>query len=86
MVRLGSGYGYAGRRVDWVKPIHEVEADFRGRGAFLLVDFSGRKLMFYHYSKDVVTVKQMMDSLKGRSKEMVDFLIARATGAKGETI
>jgi hypothetical protein len=70
--------------VEWVKPIGEVEREFRRRGAFMLVDARCRKLWFFHYSKSAVTVNQMMDSLKGRSDEMVNFLIARAS-AKGET-
>lgn len=64
--------------MEWVKPIDEVEADFRRRGAFLLVDASKRKLWFFHYSKNTTIVRQMMDSLKGRSDEMVNFLIARS--------
>lgn len=70
--------------MEWVKPIDEVEADFRRRGVFLLVDFHGKKLQFFGYKKDHVEIKQMIDSLRGRSHEMVNFLIARAKG-KGET-
>ena len=78
MVQLGAGDGDTWRRVEWLKPIDELEADFRKRGAFLLVDVKSRKLWFFHYSKDTTSIRQMMDALKGRQGEMVDFLIARA--------
>lgn len=55
-----------------------MEYEFRRQGIFLLVDVSSRKLWFYGYKKDHSVIKQMMESLKGRSDEMVDFLIARA--------
>lgn len=67
-----------------MKPIGEIEAGFRKRGAFVLVDVKSRKLWFFHYSKDSNYIKQMMDVLKGRQTEMVDFLIARAC-IRGET-
>lgn len=70
--------------MEWVKPIDQVEADFRYNGIFLLVDVGGRKLWFYGYKKDQVAISQAMDTLKGRSDEMVKFLIARAR-ARGET-
>jgi hypothetical protein len=70
--------------MEWVKPIDEVESDFRRQGVFLLVDVDGRKLRFYGYKKDCVAINRMMDSMKGRAPEMVKFLIARAS-AKGET-
>jgi hypothetical protein len=71
--------------MEWVKPIDEVEAEFRRHGVFLLVDVSGRKLWFYGYKKDHTAIKRMIDSLRGRSKEMVKFLIARARVQRGET-
>jgi hypothetical protein len=64
--------------MEWVKPIDEVEADFRRRGVFLLVDVCGKKLRFFGYKKDTVEINQMIDSLRGRSHEMVNFLIKRA--------
>ena len=79
MVQLGARDGDARRRMEWVKPISEVEADFRRRGAFLLVDVKSRKLWFYHYSNDSAYINQMIDSLKGRSQEMCNFLIERAS-------
>ncbi len=79
MVQLGARDGDTGRRVERVKPIDELEADFRKRGAFLLVDVKSRKLWFYHYSNDLASVNQMIDSLKGRSQEMGNFLIERAS-------
>ena len=68
--------------MEWVKPIDEVEADFRRAGAFLLVDPTSRKLRFYGYNQ--VALRRMIDGLRGRSHEMANFLIARAS-AKGET-
>jgi len=70
--------------VEWVKPIDQMEAEFRARGVFLLVDVRTRKLWFYGYKRDQATLNQMMASLKGRSQEMGEFLIARDT-CKGET-
>lgn len=60
-------------------PIAEVEAGFRKLGAFLLVDMSGKKLWFFHHSKDEARIRRMMDSLRGRSDEMVKFLLERAS-------
>ena len=85
MVQLGAGDGDAGRRMERVKPIAEVEADFRSRGVFLLVDPFTRKLRFYGYKKDCAEINRMMDSMKGRSKEMGRFLTARAQRVEGET-
>jgi hypothetical protein len=62
-----------------LKPIHVLEHEFRRRGAFLLVDVTGRTIRFYKYAEDAVSVMEMADSIKGRSKEMVDFLISRAS-------
>lgn len=70
--------------MEWVKPIEQVEYEFRRHGVFLLVDFGGRKLWFYGYKKDQMTLKRMMASMKGRSDEMVKFLTARVS-ARGET-
>jgi hypothetical protein len=61
-----------------VTPIHVVEYQFRRQGVFLLVDVSGRKLWFFGY-KDQRCINQMMESLKGRCDEMINFLIARAS-------
>ena len=84
MVQLGTGDGDAGRCVEWVKPIDQVEADIRRRGVFMLVDVRGRKLKFFGYNRDYANINRLMDSLKGRTDEMVKYLIARAR-AKGET-
>ena len=70
--------------MEWVKPIDEVERDIRYNGAFLLVDLRGRRLCFYGYKKDQASLNRLMDTLKGRTKEMGNFLIARAR-AEGET-
>jgi hypothetical protein len=70
--------------VEWVKPIDEVEAEFRRRGVFMLVNIHDKKLMFFGYKKNSVDINKMIDSLRGRSHEMTNFLIARAKG-KGET-
>jgi len=70
--------------VEWVKPIDEVEADFRRQGVFVLVDMDGRKLRFYGYKRNCETINRLVDSLRGRGPEMVKFLTARAR-AKGET-
>jgi hypothetical protein len=67
-----------------VEPIHVVEYRFRRQGVFLLVDVKGRKLWFYGYKRDQGAIRQMMESLKGRSDEMIKFLIARAS-VRGET-
>ena len=69
--------------MEWVRPIHVVEYEFRRQGVFLLVDFDGRKLWFFGFKPDTVLIKQMMASLKGRSEEMVKFLTARASARKG---
>lgn len=65
-----------------MKPIGMMELDFRRQGVFLLVDVSSRKLWFFGYNQSLIN--KMMDSLKGRCDEMVNFLIARAR-AEGET-
>lgn len=82
MVHLEPIDGHGWRRMEWVKPIDEVEADFRRQGAFLLVDATGRKVWFFKSGGDAVTMNRMTSSLKGRTQEMANFLIARA---KGET-
>lgn len=61
-----------------VRPIHVMEYEFRRQGVFLLVDVSGKKLWFYGYKRDYAAINKMMESLKGRCDEMVNFLIARA--------
>jgi hypothetical protein len=45
---------------------------------FMLVDVDGRKLRFYGYKRDCVTINRLMESLKGRQDEMVKYLIAQA--------
>jgi hypothetical protein len=57
-----------------------VELDFRRKGVFLLVDVRSKKLYFFGYKPDMTCINQMMESLKGRTDEMVNFLIARAKG------
>lgn len=69
----------------WVKPIDQVEREFREQGVFMLVDVWNSKLRFYGYKKNCVDINRMMDQLKGRSKEMGKFLIERARRAEGET-
>jgi len=59
-----------------------MEYEFRKQGVFLLVDVSGRKLWFFGCKKDNTCINRMMESLKGRTDEMINFLIARAR-AKG---
>lgn len=61
-----------------VTPIHVMEYQFRRQGVFLLVDVGGRKLRFYGFKKSCVDLNRMIDSMKGRCDEMVNFLIARA--------
>lgn len=65
--------------------IATVEYEFRQRGVFLLVDPSNRKIWFYGYKPNTVLLNQMIASLKGRTEEMVNFLIARVGVRKGET-
>jgi hypothetical protein len=77
---MGAGDGDARRCVEWVKPIDEVEADFRRQGCFILVDVRAKKLKFYGFKQPVIN--RLMDQLRGRTHEMVNFLIARAR-AKG---
>jgi hypothetical protein len=83
LVLLGPGDGYAGRRVERVTPIHILEYQIRRQGVFLLVDFGGRKLWVFGY-KEQEEINRVMESLKGRLTEMVNFLTARAR-AEGET-
>jgi hypothetical protein len=71
--------------VEWVIPIHVLEYRFRRQGAFLLVDVDGKKLWFLRYGKDHVAIRQMMESMKGRTDEMVKYLTARAR-ARGEPV
>jgi hypothetical protein len=66
-----------------VTPIHVLEYGIRRRGVFLLVDVRSRKLWFYGYKTQAV-MNRMIDSVKGRNEEMVNFLIARAS-VRGET-
>jgi len=70
--------------VEWVKPIDQVEADIRRQGVFMLVDASVGKLRFFGYKRDCITLNRLTDSLRGRTDEMVKYLIAQAR-AKGET-
>jgi hypothetical protein len=70
--------------VEWVKPIDEVARDFRRRGVFLLVDVNRKRIVFYGYKSDNVQINQMIASLKGRSNEMMNYLIAQLR-AEGET-
>lgn len=67
-----------------MKPIDEVARDLRRQGMFLLVDARSRRIVFYGYKRDTVQINQMIESLKGRSDEMVKYLIAQAR-AEGET-
>jgi hypothetical protein len=83
MVLLGTGDGDAGRRVEWVKPIGELEADFRRQGVFMLADFNAKRLRFYGY--DSVVTNRLVDAVRGRTQEMVDFLVARLRVQRGET-
>lgn len=83
MVLVGAGDGDAGRRVEWLKPIDQVEAEIRRDGMFLLVDMNGRRLWFYG-CKNQPTINRVVDSLRKRRVEMVNFLIARMR-AEGET-
>jgi hypothetical protein len=68
--------------MDWVKPIVQLEMECRRQGVFLLVDVRRRRLQLFGYNQ--ATLNRVQDSLKGRTDEMVNFLIALATGAKGE--
>ena len=76
---MGSRDGVERWRMEWLKPIEEIENEFRRQGTFLLADINSRKLWFFGY-KDQATINKMMDSMKGRCNEMVNFLIARAKG------
>jgi hypothetical protein len=67
----------------WVMPIDQVEFGFRRQGVFLLVDVGGKKLRFYGFKKNHADLNRMIDSMKGRCDEMVNFLIARVK--RGET-
>ncbi len=67
-----------------MKPIDEVARDFRRQGIFLLVDVRSRRICFYGYKQDTTEINRMIDSLKGRSKEMQDFLI-NTLRTEGET-
>jgi hypothetical protein len=71
----------------WVKPIDQVDADIRRVGIFMLVDVDGKKLRFFGFKKDYTDINRAMDSLKGRSQEMVKYLIevASARSQRGET-
>jgi hypothetical protein len=64
--------------MEWVKPIGMVEKDLRYQGIFLLVDIDGKRLWFCGNKKNYVDINRAMDSLKGRSVEMVKYLLARA--------
>lgn len=64
--------------MEWVKPIDQVDADIRREGVFMLVDVDGKKLRFFGFKRDCVTINRLMESLKGRQDEMVQYLIAQA--------
>jgi len=81
VVCVVAGDGDTGRDMEWVKPIDEVEADFRRHGIFLLVDVSGKRIRFYGFKRDNAEINRAVDSLKGRGPEMVKFLTARARGS-----
>ena len=61
-----------------------MEYRFRRQGVFLLVDVDGKRLWFFGYKKDHTTIKQMMEKLKGRQTDMINFLLARARAKRGE--
>jgi hypothetical protein len=82
VVPLDAGDGDDGRRVEWVKPIDQINFDARRQGVFMLVDFDGRRLRFFGY--DQAAINRAKDATRGRIQEMVNFLIAR-TRAEGET-
>ena len=82
---MGAGDGDAGRRVERLTPIHVMEYRFRRLGVFLLVDFDKRRLWFYGYKRSHEDINRLMESLKGRVTEMVNFLTARAS-ARGEAV
>lgn len=67
-----------------MKPIDEIEADFRRNGSFLLSDTDG--VLRYYGTKSAKSAK-LIESLKGRGKEMSKFLIDRASvrNKRGET-
>lgn len=44
----------------------------------MLVDVDGKKLQFFGFKRDCVTLNRLMESLKGRQDEMVQYLIAQA--------
>jgi len=71
--------------VEWVKPIDEVAREFRRQGVFLLVDPFTKRIVFYGYKPDTVEINRMIEALKGRSNEMLKYLIAQLR-AEGETI
>jgi hypothetical protein len=64
-------------------PIHVLEYRFRRKGVFLLVDPSNRKIWFYGYKPDKDAIRKMMAEMKGRTEEMVKFLIERASFKRG---
>lgn len=68
--------------MDWVRPLDEIEAEFRRHGSFLLVDTDGQ-LRYYGLSKCTPAQQKLLDSMKGRTSEMAKYLTARAR-AKGE--
>jgi hypothetical protein len=69
--------------MEWVKPIDQVEEDFRRLGVFILVDMNCKRLKLFGYNR--IAMLRLTDELKGRSREMADLLIARARVHKGET-
>lgn len=71
--------------MEWVKPIDQLEAEVRYRGVFMLVDLNTKKLKFYGFKRQQPDFNKVVDLVRGRTHEMVNYLIASAKRAKGET-
>ena len=74
MVRVGSGDGYPGRRVDRLMSLADIDEEFKRQGHTLLVDTDGELIT----GGLVRTRARLRRLLSGREDEMKRFLIARA--------
>ena len=77
MVYLDARDGLPRRRMEWVKPIEELERDFRVSGFFLLVDTDGQLKM--SGGRDGSPARDaLVGELRGRTREMIDLLVTRS--------
>jgi hypothetical protein len=70
--------------VEQLASIRALEYRLRTLGAIVLADPKSRRVWFYAYKPNEAALRPLVQLIKGRTGEMVDFLVARAS-VRGET-